>query len=67
MTGAEKYAVYKYVNGKTVKLIETTKRTVKINKLSPDTKYKYIVRAYVDGEWTTAKKSDIVTAKTLSK
>ncbi len=67
VTGAEKYAVYKYINGKAVKLIETTKRTVKINKLSPDTKYQYIVRAYVDGKWTTMKKSDVVTAKTLSK
>ena len=61
---AEKYAVYKYVDGKAVKLCETEKLAVRINKLTPDTEYQYIVRAYVDGEWTSMKKSDIVTIKT---
>ena len=61
---AEKYAVYKYVDGKAVKLGETEKLAVRINKLTPDTEYQYIVRAYVDGEWTEMKKSDIVTIKT---
>ena len=61
---AEKYAVYKYVDGKAVKLGETEKLAVRINKLTPDTEYQYIVRAYVDGEWTSMKKSDIVTVKT---
>ena len=61
---AEKYAVYKYVDGKAVKLCETEKLAVRINKLTPDTKYQYIVRAYVDGKWTSMKKSDIVTFKT---
>lgn len=61
---AEKYAVYKYVDGKTVKLCETEKLAVRINKLSPDTEYKYIVRAYVDGKWTAMMTSDIVTIKT---
>ena len=61
---AEKYAVYKYVDGKAVKLCETKKLAVRINKLTPDTKYQYIVRAYVDGKWTSMKKSDIVTFKT---
>ena len=61
---AEKYAVYKYVDGKAVKLCETEKLAVRINKLTPDTEYQYIVRAYVYGEWTSMKKSDIVTIKT---
>ena len=61
---AEKYAIYKYVDGKAVKLAETKKLAVKINKLKSDTEYRYIVRAYVGGEWTTMKKSDIVTIKT---
>ena len=61
---AEKYTVYKYVDGKAVKLCETEKLAVRINKLTPDTKYQYIVRAYVDGKWTSMKKSDIVTFKT---
>ena len=62
--GAEKYAVYKYTDGKAVKLIETEKRSVIINKLKPNTEYNYIVRAYVDGKWTTMTKSDIVTVTT---
>ena len=61
---AEKYAVYKYVDGKAVKLCETEKLAVRINKLSPDNEYKYIVRAYVDGKWTAMMTSDIVTIKT---
>ena len=61
---AEKYAVYKYVDGKAVKLCETEKLAVKINKLTPDTEYQYIIRAYVDGRWTAMTKSDIVTVKT---
>ena len=61
---AEKYAIYKYVDGKAVKLCETEKLSVRINKLIPDTEYQYIVRAYVDGKWTTMTKSDIVTVHT---
>ena len=63
---AEKYAIYKYVDGKAVKLTETKKLSVKIGKLIPDTEYKYIVRTYVDGKWTTMLKSDIVTVKTTA-
>ena len=61
---AQKYAICKYVDGKAVKLCETEKLAVKINKLTPDTEYQYIVRAYVDGKWTTMTKSDIVTVNT---
>ena len=61
---AEKYAIYKYVDGKAVKLCETEKLSVRINKLAPDTEYQYIVRAYVGGKWTTMTKSDIVTVNT---
>ena len=56
--------IYKYVDGKTVKLGETEKLSVNINKLSPDTEYQYIVRVFVNGEWTKMTKSDIVTVKT---
>ncbi len=62
--GAEKYAVYKYVNGKAKKIIETEKMAVKIKGLEPETEYSYIVRAYIDGEWTTMTKSDIITVET---
>ena len=65
--GAEKYAVYKYVNGKAYKLAEIGTHAVRIIKLKPDKEYSYIVRAYVDGKWTTMTKSDIVTIKTKEK
>ena len=61
---AEKYAIFKYEDGKAVKLAETEKRAVKITRLSPDTEYQYIVSAYVDGKWTTMLRSDIVTVRT---
>ena len=62
--GADRYAVYKYVNGKAVKLIETSKTSVKITGLAPDTEYSYIVRAYVNGKWTSMTKSDVITVTT---
>ena len=61
---AEKYAIYKYVDGKAVKLAEIKGTSVKISKLLPNTEYSYIVSAFVDGEWTKMYKSDIVTVKT---
>ena len=50
-------------NGETYKFL--VRYTIK-GKLIPDTEYKYIVRAYVDGKWTTMLKSDIVTVKTTA-
>ena len=64
VSGATKYRVYKIVNGKAKLVIETTKHGLNINKVKSDTEYQYIVRAYVDGSWTSMKKSDIVTVKT---
>ena len=61
---AEKYAIFKYEDGKAVKLAETEKRAVKITRLTPDIEYQYIVSAYVDGKWTTMLRSDIVTVRT---
>ena len=48
--GAEKYAVYKYVNVKATKLAEIEKTSVTIKKLKSGKTYSYIVRAYVDGK-----------------
>lgn len=62
--GAEKYAIYKMVNGKAKLLTETTKKSVNIKKLKSDTEYQYIVSAYINGKWTTKKTSDIVTIRT---
>ncbi len=64
VSDATKYRVYKIVNGKARLVIETTKHGLNINKAKSDTEYQYIVRAYVDGSWTSMKKSDIVTVKT---
>ncbi|MGN0596179.1 MAG: hypothetical protein ACI4J1_02470, partial [Ruminiclostridium sp.] len=62
--GAEKYAIYKYVDGKAIKLAETYKHAVNIIGLTSDKEYKFIVRAFVNGEWTDMKKSDIVAMET---
>ena len=64
VSGATKYRVYKIVNGKARLVITTTKHGLNINKAKSDTEYQYIVRAYIDGSWTSMKKSDIVTVKT---
>lgn len=61
VSGAEKYAVYKVVNGKAKKLGETEKLSVKINGLKSGKEYQYVVRSYADGKWSSMKKSDIVT------
>ncbi len=56
---AEKYAIYLVKDGKATKLKETEKTSVRY-KLKPGKEYQFIVRAYVDGKWTTMKTSDIV-------
>ena len=58
--GAEKYAVYKINDGRAVKLIETTKLSVRI---STSEEGIYGVKAYVNGKWTTLTTSDLVKAK----
>ena len=63
---AEKYAVYKYENGRAAKLSETDKAIVRITGLKPDTEYSYVVSAYVDGKWTVMTKGDVVTLRTLA-
>ena len=56
---AEKYAIYLVKDGKATKLKETEKASVRY-KLKPGKEYQFVVRAYVDGKWTTMKTSDIV-------
>lgn len=58
---AEKYKVFKYVNGKLKLVTETTKRTIRITGTKADKKYSYAVKAYVDSKWTTVSISDIAT------
>lgn len=55
---AEKYEIYLVKNGKVAKLKETDKRIVKYT-LEIGKEYQFVVRAYVDGKWTTIKTSDI--------
>ena len=61
---ADKYAIYKYADGKAVKLAEVSGRAVLVKGLRSGTEYSYIVSAYVDGKWTTMLRSDIVTVNT---
>ncbi len=62
--GAEKYNIYKYADGKAIKIGEVKKTAVKIINLSPDTEYKFIVTAVIDGKETTMLTSDILTVRT---
>ncbi|MCM1333675.1 MAG: cellulase family glycosylhydrolase [Bacteroides sp.] len=61
--GATKYRVYRYRNGKLVKVKDTTKLKLTISGLTSGKTYQYAVRAYVDGKWTTVKKSEIKSVK----
>ena len=62
--GAEKYNIYKYIDGKAVKIGTVKGTSVKIKNLTPDTEYKFIVTAVIDGKETAMLRSDIVTVKT---
>lgn len=62
--GAEKYKVYKYVDGKLKAVGTTTKTSAKIGKLDSETEYGFAVKAYVDGKWTSVKMADVVYATT---
>ena len=62
--GAEKYNIYKYADGKAIKIGEVKKTAVKIINLTPDTEYKFIVTAVIDGKETTMLTSDILTVRT---
>jgi len=66
--GASKYAVYQYIDGKYKPLSSKIKKTsYTISKLSADTSYKFIIRAYVNGKWTDYTSADIFTVKTKAK
>lgn len=61
--GATKYRVCRYKNGKLVKVKDTTKLKLTVSGLKSGNTYRYAVRAYVDGKWTTVKKSEIKSVK----
>lgn len=60
--GATKYKVYSYKNGKLSAIKTTKKQKLTIKNLKNGKKYSYAVKAYVNGKYTTVKKSDIVSA-----
>ena len=57
---AEKYRIYKLVNGKLRLVTETTKNAVRITGTKAGKEYSYAVKAYVDGKWTKVYTSDVV-------
>ena len=57
--------MYKYVNGKAVRIGEVTKTSVKITGLKPDTEYSCIISAVIDGEETVRLKRDVITVRTM--
>ena len=68
INGAEKYAAYRVGSDGTLKALstrlETTEYTAK--KLTNGTKYKFLVRAYVNGKWTPYDSTNMVTCTPVS-
>ncbi len=65
--GAEKYAIYTYVDGK-YKCVGGRAADVNgmfVRNLESGKKYGFLVRAYVDGKWTTYSEADIAYVTTL--
>ena len=64
VSGAEKYAIYTYVNGKytCVGSRASTVTGMYVTGLTNGTKYGFLVRAYINGAWTSFTTADIVYA-----
>ena len=60
ITGASKYRVYSYKNGKLSKLTDVTKCSVTVKGVREGREYAFAVRAYVNGSWTGVSKNDLV-------
>lgn len=65
VSGATKYAVYMYKDGK-YKCItsKVTANSYTVKNLTAGTKYKFYVRAYVSGKWTKTSQSKVTTVTT---
>ena len=61
--GAEKYRLFKLVNGKLRLVTETEKHNILISGTKAGKEYSYAVKALVDGKWTKVYTSDIVSVK----
>lgn len=66
--GASKYRVYmKNSNGKYAKVKAVKGTSATVTGLKAGKTYKFIVRAYVNGKWTTMTTKDVVSVKTKTK
>ncbi|MBQ4226199.1 MAG: hypothetical protein II664_07795 [Oscillospiraceae bacterium] len=63
---AEKYKVYNYSEGRFIQLYEGTGRSIRIKKVEADCEYSYAVTAFINGEWTKVRSSEIVTVTTAA-
>ena len=60
--GATKYSIYTYLNGKYTCIGSRTAKGMYVTGLTNGTKYGFLVRAYVNGAWTSYTTNDIVYA-----
>ncbi|MBQ7783054.1 MAG: hypothetical protein IJ368_03710, partial [Oscillospiraceae bacterium] len=64
--GAEKYAVYTYLDGKYTCVGSRTATGMYVTGLTNGTEYGFLVRAYVNGAWTSFNEDDIVYATPIA-
>ena len=64
VSGATKYRVYRYQDGKLKKLTDTKYCSVTIRNPKAGKEYTFAVSAYVNGKWTNVGRKDLVTAST---
>ena len=66
VSGASRYAVYSYLNGKYTMQATTTGTSYTVTGLSNRTRYGFIVRAYINGTWSSFTSDDLVYATPMS-
>ncbi|MGN1340724.1 MAG: choice-of-anchor J domain-containing protein, partial [Oscillospiraceae bacterium] len=64
--GASKFAVYTYIDGKYYAKGTTTETTYTVDGLTNGTKTGFLVRAYVDGDWSSFTTDDVVYATPIT-
>ncbi len=62
VAGATNYRVFSYLNGKYALLSETAATSYTAEALTSDVEYGFLVRAYVNGAWTTFSTADLAYA-----
>ncbi len=65
LSGATKYNVYSYLDGKYTLLATNTTTTYRASGLTGGMKYGFLVRAYVNGAWTAFTTADVTYATIL--